>query len=912
MLVGRESEQRRIATLIAGARVRQSGVLVIRGEAGIGKTALLDDAAQSAGEMRILRASGSEFETGIGFSGLHQLLLPAIGMIDHLPQQLREPLEVALMLRGGPVPERFAVGVAALSLLSRCAEDEPLLLLVDDAHLLDPASAETIRFIARRLVADPIALVISLRPEPEAVLNTAGLSTLELTGLDVAAAVVLVAQQAGEPIGPDGSAVLYEATAGNPLALLELSKGPDLIGRLSPESPMPVPDAVAQAFGGRVSTLTQSAQRASLIAAVADGDLVATARAATELGCSVDDLAEAEAIGLLRLDGDRATFRHPLVRPAIYATAAPALRRDVHRAVAEALPDSSADLRAWHLSRSCVGPDDGVADGLVAVADRARARGAHGVAATALSRAAELTSQHPQRAERMLRAGASAWLAGQAAQADTLLKTATTLAAAPAVLAEIDDIRGNLALRTGSLDEGRRLLLRAADLSEVPDPDAAAMRLSDVISGCFYQSDMAGALAAAARLERLIETCDTDAARIRGQMGIGIARVLAGGAGVQWIRKAVDALAADPDLPADPWRPHWEVIGTLFLRESGVGRGLIERAVHDDRARMALGGLPTLLFHMARDDATTDRWSSGLVGYDESISLARETGQTTDLATALAGSAWLQARMGRAEQCQANADEALALAERHGITLAKLWGLFALGDLHLAQGDAGAATHWFERLRTTLEQIDFLDVDLAPGPELAEAQLRSGDELAAAATAQEYLVRATEKGQPWALARAHRAAALTCPDPAERTSLFERALELHGGSLDLFEEARTRLAYGAALRRSRSRVAARPQLRLALDAFERLGARPWADLAASEFDATGEKVRRGSEGYLGVLTSQEIRIARMLSDGRTTKETAAALFLSPKTVEYHLRHVYQKLHVGSRDELRAAMTMEAQ
>ena len=912
MLVGRESEQRRIATLIAGARVRQSGVLVIRGEAGIGKTALLDDTARSAGEMRVLRASGSEFETGIGFSGLHQLLLPVTGMIEHLPQQLREALEVALMLRSGPVPERFAVGVAALSLLSRCAEDEPLLLLVDDAHLVDPASAETIRFIARRLIADPIALVISLRPEPEAVLNTAGLSALELTGLDVAAAVVLVARQAGEPIGPDGSAVLYEATAGNPLALLELSKGPDLIGRLSPESPMPVPDAVAQAFGGRVSTLTQSAQRASLIAAVADGDLVATARAAAELDCTVGDLAEAEAIGLLRLDGDRATFRHPLVRPAIYATAAPALRRDVHRAVAAALPDSSADLRAWHLSRSCVGPDDGVADGLVAVADRARARGAHGVAATALSRAAELTSAHPQRAERMLGAGAAAWLAGQATQADTLLETAATLATAPAVLAEIDDIRGNLALRTGSLDEGRRLLLRAADLSEVSDPDAAAMRLSDVISGCFYQSDMAGALAAASRLERLIEKCDSDAARIRGQMGIGIARVLAGGAGVQWIRKAVDALAADPDLPADPWRPHWEVVGTLFLRESGVGRGLMERAVNDDRARMALGGLPTLLFHMARDDATTDRWSSGLVGYDESISLARETGQTTDLATALAGSAWLQARMGRAEQCQANADEALALAERHGITLAKLWGLFALGDLHLAQGDAEAATHWFGRLRTTLDKIDFLDVDLAPGPELAEAQLRGGDELAAATTAQEYLARATEKGQPWALARAHRAAALTCPDPAERTSLFEQALELHSGSLDLFEEARTRLAYGAALRRSRSRVAARPQLRLALDAFERLGARPWADLAASEFDATGEKVRRGSEGYLGVLTSQEIRIARMLSDGRTTKETAAALFLSPKTVEYHLRHVYQKLHVGSRDELRAAMTMEAQ
>ena len=180
----------------------------------------------------------------------------------------------------------------------------------------------------------------------------------------------------------------------------------------------------------------------------------------------------------------------------------------------------------------------------------------------------------------------------------------------------------------------------------------------------------------------------------------------------------------------------------------------------------------------------------------------------------------------------------------------------------------------------------------------------------AAATARDYLTQATDKGQPWALARAHRAVALTCSEATERTALFERALELHSGSPDLFEEARTRLAFGATLRRNRSRVAARPQLRLALEAFERLGARPWADLAATELDATGEKVRRGSDGYLGVLTSQEIRIARMLSDGRTTKETAVALFLSPKTVEYHLRHVYQKLQIRSRDELSAAMAQE--
>jgi DNA-binding CsgD family transcriptional regulator len=909
MLVGRESEQQRIATLVAGARVRQSGVLVIAGEAGIGKTALLEDTARKADEMQVLRASGSEFEAGLGFSGLHQLLLPTLGLLDHLPAQLRDALEIALTLRSGPAPERFAVGVAALSLLSRCAEDRPLLLLIDDAHLLDPATAETLRFVARRLVADPIALLAFLRPEPDAILYAAGLPTLELTGLGIDAATTLIAHGAGGASSPDSAAALHRATAGNPLALLELSQDLDSVARLPPELPVAVPDAIARAFGGRVSTLTESARRALLIAAVADGDLATTAQAAARLGYAIHDLVEAEAIGLLRLVGDRAEFRHPLVRPAIYSTATPGLRRDVHRAVAAVLPESSADLRAWHLSEACVGPDDDVANALGVVAESASARGAFGVAVAALTRAAELTAQHGLRATRMLGAGESAWLAGQPRRADALLEKAAALATDRATLAQIDDLRGNLALLTGSLDAGRAMLLRAAELSESSDPDATVMRLADVIYGCFSECNTASAIAAADRVERLIGDCRTDVARIRGQMAIGVARILAGGAGVQWIRTAVDALAVHPDLPEDPRRPHWQVIGTLFLREAGSGRDLMSRAVHDDRVRTALGALPTLLFHMARDDATTDRWASGLTGYDESIALARETGQSTDLAVSLAGLAWLQARMGRVQDCKAHADEALILAERHRITLAKLWVQFALGDLHLTLGDATAAADWYRKLQTTLNEIAFLDVDLAPGPELAEAQLRSGDTPGSVATAREYLSRAMDKGQPWALARAHRAVAMTCSDAVERTSQFEQALELHSGSPDLFEEARTRLAYGVNLRRNRSRVAARPQLRLALDAFERLGARPWADVAANELDATGEKVRRGSDGYLGVLTSQEIRIARMLSAGRTTKETAVALFLSPKTVEYHLRHVYQKLQISSRDELSAAMAV---
>jgi DNA-binding CsgD family transcriptional regulator len=369
-------------------------------------------------------------------------------------------------------------------------------------------------------------------------------------------------------------------------------------------------------------------------------------------------------------------------------------------------------------------------------------------------------------------------------------------------------------------------------------------------------------------------------------------------------------LADEPHLLDDPARPDWTIIGTLFLRESGTGRDLIRRVVEEQRARTALGALPNLLFHTARDDATSDRWRSALSSYDESIALARETRQTTDLAVSLAGLAWLQARMGLTDESTANAAEAVTLGTQHDIMLAQVWAKFALGDLALATGDTGEAIRHYLGLQSMLRDICFGDVDVAPGPELAEAQLRHGEPVAAKQTAHEYFRLACEKGQPWALARAHRAVAMNTTDSGEQTAHFERALEFHDHSPDSFEEARTRLSFGGALRRAKSRVAARPQLRLALAGFDRLGARPWADLAANELEATGERARRSGDGRLGVLTLQETRVAQMLGTGRTTKETAAELFLSPKTVEYHLRHIYQKMGIRSRSQLSAVVAAE--
>src|SRR5271166_4788572 len=343
MLVGREPEQQRLAALLAAARLHQSGVLVLSGEAGIGKTALLDDTAARAGEMRVLRVSGSEQESGLGFAGLQQLLSPALLLLERIPEPQRDALAVALMLRDGPAPERFAVCVGALSLVSRFAEEGPLLVLVDDAHLLDLPSAEAILFIARRLVADPIALLMSLRPEPDALLHDPGLPTLVLSGLDTDAAGALLATAAGGSPGAEMTARLHQATAGNPLALIELARDADRLGHVAPELPMPVPETIARAFARRVSTLPMAAQRALLLTAVADGDLTVTAVAAAALECGVESLADAEGVGLLRLQTGRAEFRHPLVRSAVYAVAAPEQRRAAHRAVAAALPESATD-----------------------------------------------------------------------------------------------------------------------------------------------------------------------------------------------------------------------------------------------------------------------------------------------------------------------------------------------------------------------------------------------------------------------------------------------------------------------------------------------------------------------------------------------------------------------------------------
>jgi len=398
---------------------------------------------------------------------------------------------------------------------------------------------------------------------------------------------------------------------------------------------------------------------------------------------------------------------------------------------------------------------------------------------------------------------------------------------------------------------------------------------------------------------------------VRAQRLGAIAREMAlilggrGEPGAARLRRAVLAESATVALDEDPqWWP-WLVAGTLWLREVGEGRRRIEQVLDRARRGVSLGVLPFLLFHAARDDATTNRWASAEAQFLEAIRLAEETGNVTDRAVSAAGLAWLLSRQGRVVECRAHADAAAELCRANQVHLGSAWLLYALGDLESGCGNPVAAAEHYRHLCAFLDAAGIVDPDLVPGAEQVDLLVRTGRGEDARRRATEYHDLAAAKGQPWSLARAHRGLAVAGIDPPVH---FATALDLHAGTEDAYETARTELAFGAHLRRTRRRVEARAHLGPALSLFESLSAAPWAEAAAHELAATGETVIRRRGDPVLHLTPQEFQVARLLARGNTTREAAAALFLSPKTVEYHLRHVYLKLGIGSRVELAARLT----
>ena len=909
MLLGRDHEQRALVRLLENARVGRSDVLAIIGEAGIGKSALLVYAQEQATGMNVLRARGVQSEAHIPFAGLFELLRPALPCMDQIPGPQAAALESALALRPASAPGRFAVGAATLSLLAAYSEAAPVAVLVDDAHWLDGSSADALLFAFRRLVADPVAVVLAMRQGEPSLLDGADLPTLRLHGLDRESAAELLRHQGDEPLSQELADRLHRETGGNPLALLELGQERRRLADLPPDAPLGAGTSVARVYLMRLQALPQRTRDTLALASAVDGGEVPTlARAAPMLGLDLSDLIPAEAAGLITVHDSRVEFRHPLARSAIYGDAPADRRRELHRTLASALPDTEADRRAWHLALASFGPDDVASSALEQAGQRARQRGAYDVSSRAFERAAWLAPEETRQGRLLYAAADAAWLGGLADRAVALLDQAGRHVPAADLTVAIDHLRGHIAVHRGPLTEGQEILLTAAERAAPTDPERAVVMLAEAAYASFFAGDAPTMRRAAERAASLAPPAPTGRIAFFTLIVRGMALIFSGEEpGAPAVRAAVEVLERSDELRDDPRLLAWAAMGSIWLREADIGRALADRALEAARRTSAVGVLPFLLGHVAIDQAATDRWAEAQAGFHEAISLARETGQHIDLAAGLAFLARLEARQGRSEQSRRHADEALSLSRELGLGACEVWAIAALGDLELGLGRPEAALAHFEELRAVVRSRGILDADLDPVPELTEIYLRLGRGPEAAKIAGEFEHNAEAKAQPWALARAARCRALLA-DEGQSDRHFETALALHGQTADAFETGRTQLAYGARLRRERQRVRSREQLHAALDVFDHLGAEPWSEMARAELAATGETARRRDGTTLNDLTPQELQIALSLAEGRTTRETAAALFLSPKTIEYHLRSVYRKLSIGSRSELKAAMT----
>jgi DNA-binding CsgD family transcriptional regulator len=896
MLLGRAAERDLIASLIAGARSGASGVLVIRGEPGIGKTALLDEIAATTPDATVLRARGVESEVELAFAGLHELLVPALGALGRVPTPQAAALRAALGLESGAAAERHLVGAATLALLAGLAEERPVLALIDDVQWFDAASAGAITFAARRLLADAVTVVFTLRAGESSPVESAGFEELTLAGLAPEDARALLGAHAGRPVPEAAAGWLHAATGGNPLALVELAPdAPRLVPAPVAEQP-PLGPRLERAFGRRLDRLPAEGRAALLAAAVAGTDEAGPVlQAAEAIGGTLAGLEAAEAETLVTLAAGRVAFRHPLIRSVVLARARAADRRAAHRAYAAVL--APGDRQAWHAAAGAIEPDEPIAAALAATAEDAAGRGGHAAATAAFEQAARLTPEPAQRAFRLLRAADAAWLAGDAPRALTLLDDVGPLAAAA-------HLRGRVLARHGPVSDAVAVLREGAERLAPAAPAEAAGMLAEAAYATLY-ADIGEMYPLAARAVGLAPADDARATCLAA-LAFGAALVLRGDpSATEWLREASTLIDATPALRDDIRLAAMLGVPATFLRAEAEAYAPLERAVRAARERGAVGVLPFALFYVGTGALATGRWAEAAATYAEAVRLAEEAGLPVDAVASRAGLARLEARRGNAGAAAGHVDAVRAAGLR--MPLFEAWARHAEGELAWVEGDAEAAVAAFAGKQRLLEDARIVDADVSAAPELAEVLLALGRVAEAAEQAERAVAGAEGKGRPWALARARRAEALVLADDDEALERYAAALALHEQETDVFEHARTRLCFGERLRRAGRRADARAPLRQALDALEALGAAPWASRAAAELRATGERVRRRDPSTLDELTPQELRIAVMLGEGATTRQAAASLYLSPKTVEYHLRNVYMKLGVNSRAALAEAL-----
>lgn len=908
MLVGRERESAHLAELLEQARHGSAGTLVVRGDPGVGKSALLqglvDHAHTGAGEVLVLRTQGLEVEAPLAFAALHRLLLPVMRLRADLPVPQARALRVAFGEDDGPTVEPFLVGVSTLSLLTAAAEEQAVLCVVEDAHWLDPATKDALLFFARRLDADRVLLVFSTRDETA--FHPDGIDELVLSGLDPAAAQALLQQRAGAAPAPEVAAQLVVETGGNPLALLELPAELSA-DQLSGFSPLPtqlhLSTRVERAFLERSRGLSAAIQSVLLLAAADDTGALAVIRvAASSLGVHEAALEDAAASGLLVVDAERVQVRHPLVRSALYQAATAAQRRSAHLALADALGGvGDSDRQAWHRAAAAEGPDPAVVAALEVVGSRAERRGAHASALTTYERAAALTTATPQRAELTLAAARNAWACGQTTRSRELLKGARQLASDPVLLGSIARLQGRIEANLGSATDATRIFAEAAHaIREVDPSNALEMAVLAAIMRT-YGADGGAALEAG---DIDVAVADGDPPRTVCLKHMLVAMTRAGGDDWAGAVPALDLALAAGDEVEDP-----DVLGNLGNAALQLGDEAAQQhfyALALSRAREA-GAIMLVIYTLQRlcfGHLVGGDWAAVRTGADEALALSSSLGQRALTAPPLASLTLLAALQGRDDYEALLADLEAVVAEHPlGILTDPVHDLtrWAKGAHAAAAGDSFGALHHLSRMRLPV-------LGRMAATERIDAAVRAGQPDLARGWVEELAEFADATGRPWALATvAYGRAMTTDPGPAGTSgsteSLFVHALAQHARAGHIPDEARTHLAYGEWLRRSQRRVDAREHLRHALERYADLRAAPLIERATAELRASGETARKRDPSTLVKLTPMELKVAQLVSSGLSNKDVAGQIWVSPRTVAFHLRNVFAKAGISSRGEL---------
>ena len=901
----RRAERDALGGLVDAVRSGESRALVVRGDPGVGKTVLVDHLAgrASGSGCRVARAPGVQSEMELAFAGLHQLCAPMLGHLDRIPGPQQDALRTAFGLAAGPPPDRFFVGLAVLSLLSEVATERPLICVIDDEQWLDRASAQALGFVARRLAADPVGLVFAAR-EPGSEL--AGLPELEIDGLRDDDARTLLASALAGPLDARVRDLIIAETRGNPLALLELPRGltsAELAGGFGLPGATPLAGRIEDSFARQLDALPEQARRLLLVAAAdPSGDRPLVWRAASRLGIAVQEAGPAVEAGLVEF-GASVRFRHPLVRSAAYRSASLSERQQVHAALAEATdPIADPDRRAWHRAQAAVGPDEDVAAELERSAGRAQARGGMAAAAAFLERSVLLTADPARHAERVLAAAQASMQAGAFGMAMELLDTAEAEPLEELQSARADLLRGHVTFASGMGGDAPPLLLKAAQRLEPLDLALARQAYLDAWLAAVF----AGRLAAQATL---LEVCRA-ARRLpspgdrpgKPELVLDALTLLVTdgpGTAAPALRAAMDAFTAADVTAEERLRLNTFAEGAaIALWDLDAWRALVERQAATVRAVGALGQLPLVLVGLG----ATTTWAGDLTA---SAALVAES----DMVCAATGAhappfAALMLACLRGPEAEAvslvEATIAGATAGGQGLTVGYANWVAAILYNSLGQYEQALAA------ATQSSQDAAMYVSLWALPELIEAAVRSGNAGLAAGPMARLAESTQAGGTDFGLGIESRCRALLGDgDTAER--LYREAIERLARTRYRPDLARAHLLYGEWLRQDRRRTDARAQLRIAHDMFDTIGMEAFASRAGRELRATGETVHRRTVRAPGTLTAHEASIARLARDGLTNPEIGAQLFLSARTVEWHLRKIFTKLGIGSRRELRAAL-----